>query len=509
MEIQENMKLLEHKDSSRIKTFKLKELQRVIFPIRRHELKTFVPTFFMFFLLTFTYDMLRILKSTLVVGESGVGAEMIPFLKVWAVIPGAFIATTLIIKISHRYYRERIFYSVLCFFIIFFLSYMFFLFPHRKALEASTLGLFLNQILPLGAKGFVAMVVQWPLTLFYVVTELWGSILLSMLIWGFVNEKTNIKQATRFYPLFLFGSNSAAIFAGISSSLFSKHKYSPDIPYGANAWDQTLGFYLTTAIFCTLLIMFLIFYIHLQNPVSQDLEIGKRDEKIKLSLKECFACIAHSRHLILIALLVLSYNLVFNLSDVLWENQLKQMYLDDTAGMAHYKSIVTLFTGGLSVLISLLVSGAMLRNFGWKYAAFVTPVTILVTCVGFFGLMLFNENFWVKSLVLNITSNPIELLLLMGSIQIIFSRGCKYTLFDTSKEMAFIPLSTVEKRYGKAAIDGVGSRVGKSVGSLLIQILLITHGTLAAATPFLAVAILFILGLWCLAVYSLSHKLPI
>ena len=485
----------------------LTKIKSIVWPVHKNELNKFVPTFLIFFLLAYVYDMLRIIKSSIVVAESQVGAEIIPFLKVWAVIPGAFLITGLAMRLSHRFDREKIFYIMLSFFIVFYVLFIFFIYPNRSSLDLESLSLFLTRVLPEGAGGLVSMIGHWPLSVFYVITELWGTILLSMLIWGFANEITSIEQAGRFYPLFLLGANSAAIFAGLTSAYYAGHDFNPDLPFGSSAWEQSLMFYLSTAVVCGFLVMLLFYYMHWQGVVYTPDQKIKKNEKVKLTLSECLDCLRNSKHLLYIALLVLSYNLVFNLSDVLWENQLKMLYLDDAAGMARYKSHITTLTGTLSVIISLFVSGNLLRRCGWKYAAYLTPVTISITCTGFFWLLLFQETASTPDILLNLTSNPINLTLFFGSIQMVFSRGCKYTLFDTSKEIAFIPLSTTEKRYGKAAIDGVGSRMGKSAGSLLVQLLLLTCNSISAATPYMAFTIIIMLGVWCFAVKGLSKKL--
>lgn len=490
----------------------LYSLIKLILPIKRDEWSLFLPVCIIFFLLTYTYDLLRIIKSSIVVAESSVGAEIIPFLKVWAVIPGAFILTGLALKLSHKFDREKVFYLMISFFISYFMLFILIIYPNREVFELQYLPQILQSILPKGAMGFISMVRHWHLALFYVITELWGSILLSMLFWGFANEVISFKQASRFYPLFLLSANSAAIFAGFTSSFFSAHKYSPAIPFGTTGWQQSLLFYLGTAIICGITIMSLFYLLHhyfdgKHKSEEQTSLLKDNHQKVKLSFRECLDCLLQSKYIMSIAILVVGYNLVFNITDVLWENQLKALYQDNAAKMAEYKSHITTMTGVFAVFVSLFVTGNLIRRCGWKYAAYATPVMIFSTGIVFFYFLLGGWQQVLPSIFLDFLGNPMHVTLFFGSIQACLSRGCKYTLFDTTKELAFIPLSTLEKRKAKAAIDGVGSRLGKSFGSILVQLLLIAFTSLQAATPFLAIFVCIILIVWLGAIYrlSLSH----
>jgi AAA family ATP:ADP antiporter len=105
-----------------------------------------------------------------------------------------------------------------------------------------------------------------------------------------------------------------------------------------------------------------------------------------------------------------------------------------------------------------------------------------------------------------IGTSPLMLAVLFGAAQNIMSKSAKYSLFDPTKEMAYIPLDQESKVKGKAAIDVVGARLGKSGGSFVQQGLLVVFGSIGAITPYVGVILLVIIGAWMIAAKSLGKQ---
>ncbi|HQW58308.1 MAG TPA: Npt1/Npt2 family nucleotide transporter, partial [Gammaproteobacteria bacterium] len=217
------------------------KLRNFLWPIYGYELKKLLPMLALFFLITFVYNVLRCMKITLVVTSQGSGAEVIPFLKVWAVLPGAVLITYVYTKLTHHLNREQVFYTMLSFFLGFFTLFLLVLYPNRELLELTTIADSLQTRLPEGLGGLVSIIRHWPLTIFYVLSELWSTAVLSMLFWGFANEVTSVNEAKRFYAIFAIAANFSGIFSGQSAQWLTLDEYNPILPFGTVAWEQSLA----------------------------------------------------------------------------------------------------------------------------------------------------------------------------------------------------------------------------------------------------------------------------
>src|SRR5580692_10595199 len=107
-------------------------------PVHNFELKKLLPMFFLFFFINFNYTVLRDTKDTLIVTAPGSGAEAIPFLKVYGVLPAAILFMLIYAKMSNALTKKQLFYFTVAPFIIFFGVFAVILYPLRESLHPNT-----------------------------------------------------------------------------------------------------------------------------------------------------------------------------------------------------------------------------------------------------------------------------------------------------------------------------------------------------------------------------------
>lgn len=480
-----------------------------LWPIHRNELAKFLPLLLMAFFISFNYNILRNMKDSLVITAASSGAEVIPFIKVWVLLPMAVVMTFFFTRLVNRFTREKVFYIMMGTFLAFFFLFTFVLYPLRDYLHPHKFADYLQDVLPIGFKGFIAMFRYWTFTGFYVLAELWGNMILSVLFWGFANEVTKVNEAKRFYGLIGIGANFSGVAAGQISILLSPTVYNPLLPFGHDAWEQTLILATGAILVSGALIVAIVRWLNTRAVRDEKIEKVKHPEREeapppkKMSMRQNFAYLANSKYLISIALVVLCYNMVINLTEVIWKDQVKQLYSNPNDYYTYMGQISTIM-GFIATLTALFISGNSLRKCGWTFTALIPPVILLVTSIGFFSFLLFKAQ--LSGAVALIGSTPLALAVLFGSAQNCLCRASKYTLFDATKELAFIPLDRDSRLKGKAAIDGVGSRLGKSGGSVMYQGLLMIFGTLTAVTPYVAAILLVAIGIWIVSVKALGRR---
>ncbi|MDE3046491.1 MAG: translocase, partial [Verrucomicrobiota bacterium] len=139
-----------------------------LWPIQKFELKKILPLLFMKFFISFTYGVLTTMKDAFVVTGKGSGAEVIPVLKGWVVLPAALGATLLYSKLSNIVRRSTLFYSIILFFMAFIFLYGFVLYPNLDALSPHASADWLLEKLGPHNSHWVAVYRNWIQSIFFV-----------------------------------------------------------------------------------------------------------------------------------------------------------------------------------------------------------------------------------------------------------------------------------------------------------------------------------------------------
>ena len=492
------------------KTEEFNRFRLFFWPIHRWEIKKFVPLLILYAVISFNYSLLKTVKDALVITSNSSGAAVLPFIKIWVILPMALLVTFIFTRLFNRFSHQQVFYLMIGAFLAFFALFALVLYPLRDLLHPHELCDHLESLAP-KLQGLIAVFRNWTFTLFYVMSELWGTAIMSVLFWTFANEIMTVKDAKRFYGILGVGANLSAIFAGQIAILVSGELFDLSFFFGSDAWGQSLGLVTTIVIFTGLLCIAIFrwynCYVVDRDPQMKEAHHSSQNarKKEKMGMRKSFAYLTKSKYLLCIAVLVVCFNIAINMIEITWKDQISFLYPNPNDYNAYMGKVLKLI-GILSTLVALFISGSVIRKMGWTFSALITPVALLITGIFFFGVLYFKDNPQLMSISSALGFTPIALSVLFGTIQNVFSRSCKYTLFDTTKEISFIPLSSESKFKGKAAIDGVGSRLGKTGGSIVHGGLLMFFGTVSASTPFVGFFLLFVVVAWIAAAQSLGRQ---
>ncbi|MDR1666063.1 MAG: NTP/NDP exchange transporter [Puniceicoccales bacterium] len=470
-----------------------------------YELKKIVPLGMILFIFIFNFHCLKNIKDTLVV--TGIGAEALPFIKLFFMPLAALLAVFVYTKASDIWGQQTFFCMMVGTFLLFFGIFALWLYPHRDWLHPDPEMIQRWQEMypllrwPLGLLG------QWIYILFLVFSELWGGILL-LFFWQFANQTTSMMEAKRLYPLLSLVGQSSVIFSGFfgwkASDTLGK------VPLGQDPWYASLCT-ITSLVLALGLVAIGCFYwfyryvlvdMRLYNKSYAPGALNPRRPRMGLwkSLKLAVA----SRHIGMIALLVLCCEISIVLIEGLWKDQIRYLCTGENAYNT-FKNGYTIWMGVGSIL-TLVASGYIHRRFQWQVGALVTPFLLIIGGGAFFACLLWNNG----------GQNPcsVHTVVWLGVAVLVVVKSSKIAFFDLTKEMAYIPLDEDKKVKGKAVVDVFGGRISESLGAGIQVFLLMAatcylgeSATYKHIAPYCLAIFLLISGLWIFAVRHLSRSM--
>ncbi|NRA73606.1 MAG: hypothetical protein HRU36_02535 [Rickettsiales bacterium] len=481
----------------------LKKIAFTLMPIHKDEIQKCISMGMMFFFILFNYDFLRPLKDSLIV--TNIGPEATNFVKMYAVTPAALLVVIIYTYLSERLKFETIFYYFGLVFLLFFLCFGFILHPNQEFFTAnastieklvqSDLNLFFFTINLDHFKWFLKIYGKWPFALYYVMAEIWGSIMIFLLFWQFANLTTKTSEAKRLYPAYSFIGHIGAFTSGLAVT-FLTSKINKEY-FIQNS--------MIIASFMTIMTMIMLRYniIKARRHYVKNIVAKKAEElKPKLTVIESFKIILSSKYLLLIVIAIMSYGTCLNLFEGVWRMRTGQLYTD-TVSYSRFMGQITTYVG-LGAMICLFLGGFVLRTFGWLFGTMILPVSMAIVGTLFFLFSFFGD--YITPYANQYGLDIFFMTVMVGGLQYGLTKTFKYSFFDITKEMSFIPAEPHLRSKGKAAVDVIGARWSRSIGALIQSgaFIIFPFATYQTLTPYLMVVYVIIITIWIFNVKKLS-----
>ncbi|PNW69913.1 hypothetical protein CHLRE_17g697950v5 [Chlamydomonas reinhardtii] len=525
----------------------------------------FMPMVGLFFMLAFVNTILDSLKDTLVITAAGGGAQVIPYLTVYAVLPSSLVFLLAYSYASQRFRRQTLFNGIVAVFMTFFAGFALWLYPNHHLLHPTSWAEGAAASLPLGLDGLVGMVRNWTFTLFFCMSELWGDVCLGLLFWGLANDTTSLADAPTLYPLFGLGANVAQALAGFVLKFFS----GPASHGGSFTWEvQSLMAVVMVFSVAALALHHAISAQHnahraerraarnaeraaqqqalsqaaaaaaargdapaaaapalqlasasVDLPAAAQPQLPKdaastRPKKSKQSMGEIYRTLASSVPIRCLVVMSMAQGLCTNLMEFAWKSHIRLLY-PTPAEFTSFLGDVSTWQGIVTGLLMVL-SPTMFERLGWAGVAAATPQILLYGGGAFFAVAMAYQFVMAPAAAAATASGAaaaaaasaavLQLLVYGGALLYVFSKSAKFSLFKPAEEMVYISLDEEGRTKGKAAIDVVGSQAGKSGGSVLQQVLLLLcGGAIAGQLPIMVAVYLAMSNGWLGAVGALSR----
>ena len=469
----------------------------------------------LFFLLSFNNTILDSTKDTLVITAAG-GAQQVPFLTLYIVLPISVFVVASFVRLSSRYRRETVFNIFVLAFMTFFGIFSFFVYPHRDWFHLHQAADYLESFLPQGFLGFTSVVRQWSFSLFYCMSELWGDVMLSLQFWMLANATTKEEDAPVLYPLFGLGANAAQLVAG------RLLKYMPSIMAGA-AYEAQLQ--VLTGSFLAVGLTTLVAHAWICRILpdtadsstfssSAPADETRPAEEAAASVppaksepgSQSKSFLATVRKLMkdqsLAALCVMSVaqGVATNLLEVAWKSELRVLYPRPEAYSAFMGDVASVC--GLCTALMMIVSPYLFSIFKWSKMANITPKILISGGSVFFLAAIARVYFGVYN------AGTQFALASLGGGMFVFSRAAKFGFFKPSEEMVYLKMDDEKRSTGKATVDVIGAQFGKSISSLVQQVLFVlSGGSIARVLPVMLALFVTMVRQWMKCVESLARTM--
>ncbi|KAI5173156.1 ATP:ADP antiporter, AAA family [Nematocida sp. LUAm3] len=505
--------------------------QNHFFRILRVEYAKFFTMATLYFFIVLAYSILRDTKDVIVIGR--MLPASIQYLKSFVVM-GATMGFVIFYQflLAKGITLERIMFSLNIGFGIFFIIYTFILLPTTEYIEPYKY--WINDIFADGKmfvngldslKGLFLTVNFWTGTLLYTAAELWGNIMTSVMFFAIANEICPLRQALRFYPLFIIAANLGLITSGLTMVLTSSYlEIYPDRTTGT-----VMALIAVVSVICAINFSL---YRHLVKNIlpypiyiiyDNNQKAGKKKEKV--SMMDGFKIMFKTPIVFHLAITVLAYGISTNLTEGAYKSGLQIASAESTkttsTTVMRTQGLLQCSIGFFVIVVLFSPIKQFIQKKGWLSLGIITPVMTLICGVSFLlyvcGVVSSaaatpNDNVLVKFLrpffssISGFFTSNFEMT--VGFVAVNVIKILKYAAFDVCKEAIGVKIPKQYRARFKGVYDGVFGKLGKSLSSYIQIFLAFYFNTIDIRTvaPILALTIGVVSILWIFSTLYLATK---
>lgn len=493
------------------------------FPILKQERKRVTLMCVMFCTISFTYAFLRLFKDRVVYSVLD-NTETKNWLKLLT-----FVVTQLLVIFSQNISAKTDFnnaFKVLTKYFALFLGVnTAFIIGSNYVQPSDTFTdcLFIDDILTVrGLKVFYPLAIvlnQYTYSVFYVLAEVIGSMMVSFCFMTYVNNNTTESQNKRFVRVLLFFSNISSCLAGVFYNIWvnyykSRPKKDSDIYYFIWPVAAILLYFFVLTVKSLLEKEF-------ENKIVVSTGASKKtgSKKRKIGFKDSITLMVSSKFLYSMCGLAFFYNVSANLLETVNSSAMSATanFFDKEKSFyaTGFKSFDLIFTSIASSLIIISPISLLPDRIGISYFAMVPLVISLVSAsvllaFGVVNLPLTGQENIGFLREFNFTEKYPFAEAVAGTMAQSCIKISKYAFYDIVKELIAMKIDPSVRPLFKGVFDGSITKFGKSIGSLYGIFMLYVFGSFDARYyfPITYLVMLLFCGIWfkCIRYLTGSYK---
>ncbi|KAM0672908.1 ATP/ADP translocase [Ordospora colligata] len=303
---------------------------------------------------------------------------------------------------------------------------------------------------------------EWISSVLYLISELWGSLIVSFMFFSRLTHQCTESQLKRFFPMLSLISGVAMLSSGLLIRNLNKHRDGLCFDDKETMFSRVFVVASILGLVTTGMSFFTDRFLTKQQSSMKD--VAHIDQKMTLSMS--LKLMQKSKLLAAMTTIVIMSSVCSGVVEATYRGGI-------TLGAAQASTTIPSYVNRLNALAQIITSifllviffkpaGQFIDKKGWLPVAIVAPAMVVISLLVFFPIVFVNLR--KEEIARFVLENYI------GMVVVSLIRISKYCFFDISKEAVSIRIDPMHRQMFRGIHDGLGINVGKTIGSLYCTI---------------------------------------